>query len=343
MQGKTINFVQRGAHEIAKDFGSVPADHEVRIKKRNGSLVLYTRPRATGVQRILQNLFADRAQKRSNAYQTINRHLAQHWQRNICEAALQKARGRESNADDYKRVFETISKASWEGLAESAKITEWPNLPEPVQKDVWQKTSEALRMKLWEVSPAKLQKELWKVEWLGLSTQEQKESWNEVPKEVQTELWQDFPQQLREELQKELPKNLPKKLSDFLEADFGPSVVAALYAAATKRHIQDDLKIILELHGMKDMEPDSARGLAAKVIAGLPFNEYNVPADIANSIAQRVGVNLKETMEVTAEALRKKMSDKSVNELVEILKPFLDQMVGDLHRNLYSDWRPDVH
>ncbi len=98
------------AGKIAAELAAVAPDDELRAKESNGVMVLYARPRAKGVQRVMQDMFSNRKQKLGNAHALLQQRLS-HLPEATRDAALKSCRWHAPAAGNYQKAFQTIADA----------------------------------------------------------------------------------------------------------------------------------------------------------------------------------------------------------------------------------------
>ena len=101
-----INLAQP-AGKIAAKLATFAPDDELRAKKKNGVMILYARPRATGVQGVMQDLFSKRKQKLGNAHALLQQRFS-HIPEKDREAALKPCRWHAPDTGNYHAAFQAI-------------------------------------------------------------------------------------------------------------------------------------------------------------------------------------------------------------------------------------------
>lgn len=104
-----VNPIKLGqpARKIAAALAAVTPDDELRAKKSNGVMVLYARPRAKGVQRVMQDLFSNRKEKLGNAHALLQQRFS-HLPEGTRDAALKSCRWHAPAAGNYQKAFQAI-------------------------------------------------------------------------------------------------------------------------------------------------------------------------------------------------------------------------------------------
>ncbi|MDO8299055.1 hypothetical protein [Lacisediminimonas sp.] len=95
------------AGKIAAALAAAAPDDELRAKKSNGVMVLYARPRAKGVQRVMQDLFSNRKEKLGNAHALLQQRFS-HLPEGTRDAALKSCRWHAPAAGNYQKGFQAI-------------------------------------------------------------------------------------------------------------------------------------------------------------------------------------------------------------------------------------------
>lgn len=138
---------------------------------------------------------------------------------------------------------------------------------------------------------------------------------------------------------------LPRSFSDFLEADHRSIYMDALRKFAASKGLARELHFTEKVHGLKSLLPAAALDLAVEIITEVASSEsgFNIYESDMLEIGKRAGVGAKSVMRsMSAVQWRQQLADKSVDELANILDPFLTVMTTDLQRNLYIQWRNPV-